>query len=283
MTARTIIPKPGSMVPSSGVFELKPTTRIKASRDAQNVGKYLEEFLRPATGYSLTLEDASDSNLEPDQIVLTTMGAKTSLGDEGYELKVTPEAIIIRAPKPAGLFYGIQTLRQLFPPDVESPQKVQGAAWTVPATSIEDRPRFKWRGMHLDVGRHMFPVEFIKRYIDLVALHKMNVLHWHLTEDQGWRIEIKQYPKLTEIGSKRAATPTPANRRKSDGKPYGGFYTQEQIKQVVAYAADRFVTVVPEIEMPGHSIAALASYPELGCTGGPYAVRAQWGLSLIHI
>ncbi len=272
-----VIPKPANVVSSPGVFELGPTTRVKASKDALEIGAYLAESLRAPTGYSLALEESADTGPGPNEILLTTAGAKDSLGDEGYTLTVTPKAILIRAPKAAGLFYGVQTLRQLLPPDVESAQ-VREVAWTVPAVEIQDKPRFGWRGMHLDVGRHIFPLEFIKRYIDLLALHKMNVFHWHLTEDQGWRIEIAKYPKLTEIGSQREASPIPANRRKLDGKPYRGFYTQEQIKQIVAYAASRFVTVVPEIEMPGHAVAALAAYPEFGCTGGPYAVRTWWGI-----
>jgi len=274
-----LIPKPVNMTPSPGVFELGSATRIKASSEAIKVGAYLQESLQTPTGYSLALEEASGGKPEPNEILLTTVGAGDGLGDEGYELEATPEAITIRASKAAGLFYGVQTLRQLLPPDIESAQPVQGVAWVVPAVNIHDKPRFGWRGMHLDVGRHFFPVEFIKRYIDLLALHKMNVFHWHLTEDQGWRIEISKYPGLTEIGSRREATPIPANQRKLDGKPYSGFYTQEQIKEVVDYAASRFVTVVPEIEMPGHAVAALTAYPELGCTGGPYTVRTQWGIA----
>jgi len=152
----------------------------------------------------------------------------------------------------------------------------------VPFVDIEDVPRFAWRGMHLDVGRHMFPIDFIKKYIDYLAFHKLNVFHWHLTEDQGWRIEIKKYPKLTEISAFRNETIVghhSTNPQKFDGQKYGGFYTQEEIKEVVKYANERFITVVPEIEMPGHAIAALAAYPELSCTGGPFDVRTSWGIS----
>ena len=152
-------------------------------------------------------------------------------------------------------------------------------AWLAPAVRIKDRPRFPWRGLMLDTGRHMFAPAFIKRLIDLMALHKLNVFHWHLTEDQGWRIEIKKYPRLTEIGAWRNISPLPGEMEAPDGQPYGGFYTQAQIREIVAYAASRFITVVPEIEMPGHAMAALASYPELGCTGGPYAVRTSWGIA----
>jgi len=167
------------------------------------------------------------------------------------------------------LFYAVQTLCQLLP--------VKGGR-AIPAVEIEDKPRFAWRGLMLDVGRHIFPLEFILRLLDAMALHKLNVLHWHLTEDQGWRIEIKRYPKLTEVGAWRSSSPLLTDRQTPDGVPYGGFFSQEQVKQVVAYAAERFITVMPEIEMPGHAMAALASYPELGCTGGPYQVRTRWGV-----
>ncbi len=189
----------------------------------------------------------------------------TRLGEEGYELTVTPEAVTIVAATERGAFYGRKTLDQLGPPPI-------------PCLRIIDRPRFSWRGMHLDVGRHFFPVQQIKRYLDLLALHKLNTFHFHLTEDQGWRIAIKKYPRLTKIGSRRAETPLPATPDRGDGKPYGGFYTQKEIREIVAYAAARHITVVPEIEMPGHSLAALAAYPELSCTGGPFAVRTKWGI-----
>jgi hexosaminidase len=189
------------------------------------------------------------------QIELTT---KPGLGPEGYELTVTPERVIIRASQPAGIFYGKQTLQQLLP-------------GPIPCLHIEDRPRFPWRGAMLDVARHFFPKEFVKRYIDLLALHKLNTLHLHLTDDQGWRVEIKKYPKLTEVGSWRAET-------NGDGKRYGGFFTQDDLREIVAYAAERHITVVPEIEMPGHGLAALTAYPELSCTGGPFKVRTRWGV-----
>jgi hexosaminidase len=190
---------------------------------------------------------------------------------EAYTLTTSKKGIVIRGNSARGVFYGIQTLFQLLPPEVYgSNGLVKNRAIKIPQVSVQDEPRYAWRGMHLDVGRHFFPVEFIKKYIDVLAMHKMNVFHWHLTEDQGWRIEIKKYPKLTGIGSVR---------KNDDGTTYGGFYTQEQIKEVVAYAASRFVDVMPEIEMPGHSIAALAAYPELSCTGGPFEVRTVWGVS----
>lgn len=180
------------------------------------------------------------------------------LGEEGYELDVTPERATLSAATPAGLFRGSRTVLQLLDPATKS----------IPACRVVDRPRFPWRGMHLDVCRHFFPVSFVKRYVDVLAYHKMNVFHWHLTEDQGWRIAIEKYPKLTEVGA----------WRDEGGKRAGGFYTKDEIREVVAYAAARHVKVVPEIELPGHALAALAAYPELSCTGGPFAVATRWGV-----
>jgi hexosaminidase len=226
----------------------------------------------------LTLAESIADNPQPNAILLNTTGNGEIPGNESYYLQVTPEGIVVRAARPAGIFYALQTLRQLFPAEIERSQKIQECEWTVPAVLIEDAPRFQWRGMMLDTARHIYPVEFIKRFIDLLALHKLNVFHWHLTDDQGWRVEIKKYPKLTRVGAYRTASPLPSEPEELDGKPYGGFYSQEQIKDVVSYAARRFVAVVPEIDMPGHSMAALAGYPELGCSGGPYAVPSRWGV-----
>lgn len=194
------------------------------------------------------------------------------LSEEAYTLEINAKGITIGASSPSGFFYGVQSFIQLLP--------IGKDVAVLPYLSISDAPRFAWRGLHLDVGRHFFPVEFVKKYIDLMALYKLNTFHWHLTEDQGWRIEIKQYPKLTEVGSQRKETILEKNFSpyKGDGKPYGGFYTQEEIKEVVAYAAARSITIVPEIEMPGHSLAALAAYPELGCGTGTYEVGTRWGV-----
>ena len=273
-----VVPKPVALTPLEGVFPLSPRTQIAIATDAEAVADYLRQLLRPATGCPLDIKQVSDSRARPDTILLALSEHGESLGTEGYSLTVTPESIVIRAPRPAGLFYGVQTLRQLLPAEIERRNGACRGPWVVPAVEIIDEPRFRWRGLCLDVARHFFPVDFVKRYIDLLALHKMNVLHLHLTEDQGWRIEIKKYPRLTDIGSKREATPIPSNRKELDGKPYEGFYTQDQIRDMVQYAASRFVTVVPEVEMPGHCMAALAAYPALGCTGGPYKVRTYWGI-----
>lgn len=193
----------------------------------------------------------------------------SNLGDEGYELNITQNRIDITASHIRGLFYGVQSLRQLLPAEFESKTGMTKPGFKIPCVEITDNPKFKWRGMLLDCGRHFMDKEFVKRYIDLLAYYKMNTLHWHLTEDQGWRIEIKKYPKLTEIGSWRT---------EADGSRYGGFYTQDEIKEVVEYAKERFVNVVPEIELPGHSVAAIASYPNLSCTGKQIDVETQWGV-----
>ncbi len=192
-----------------------------------------------------------------------------------YFLSISPEKIEIKAKSARGFYYALETFRQLLPDTLN-----KSSTYLLPAIEIYDYPKFEWRGVHLDVGRHFFPKEFIKKYIDQLAKHKMNVFHWHLTEDQGWRIEIKKYPKLTSISSRRKETIVEKNFNPyvGDGIEYGGFYTQEDIKEIVAYAEDRFVTIVPEIEMPGHSLAALAAYPVLSCTGGPFEVGTKWGV-----
>ncbi len=239
-----------------GHFALSSTTRILVDRDASEVkaiGDYLADLLRPATGRRLPVLEVA-GYLPADTILLTTIGADRDLGEEGYELRVTTVTVEVRAPNPAGLFYGVQTLRQLLP--------------TIPCLRIVDRPQYPWRGLLLDSGRHFMTKEFVKKYIDLLAMHKLNRLHWHLTEDQGWRIEIKRYPKLTTVGAWRG----------QGSERYGGYYTQEDIRDIVAYAESRYVMVVPEIEMPGHSVAALAAYPELSCTGGPFEVSTRWGV-----
>src|SRR6266567_465889 len=194
-----------------------------------------------------------------------------------------PSHVAIRAYRAAGAFYGLQTLRQLFPPAIFRQAQTAGVIWSIPAIAIEDSPRFAWRGVHLDVARHFMPKEFVKKYIDLAALHKLNRFHWHLTDDQGWRLEIKQYPRLTQVGAWRRETLIGRKDQDSttwrfDGQPHGGFYTQDDVREIVAYAGARFVTIVPEIEMPGHSQAAIAAYPELGNTGSAIPVWTSWGV-----
>jgi hexosaminidase len=214
--------------------------------------------------------------------VLTTREAQPTLATEGYTLSVTPGRVVIRAGGSAGLFYGVQSLLQLLPPEVLAPNPVQGIDWTVPCVQIEDRPRFPWRGFLLDVGRHFFNPAEIKQVLDLMALHKLNTFHWHLTDDQGWRIEIKKYPRLTEVGAWRKGIgfgldPKAGSAYGPDGR-YGGFYSQAEVRDIVAYAQARNITIVPEIEMPGHASAALAAYPQLSCFGGPYNTDIGGGI-----
>lgn len=263
-----IVPRPVSLSLGDDLLTLKDNVDIVArTAEEKNIGKFLIAFFTTRNIPS-SVFDESDSE---KKIILTTVD---SLAEESYSLEVTDDGVVITGGSDSGLFYGVQTLMQLFAPDPASGN-------SLPFVSITDSPRFPYRGLHLDVGRHMFPLAFIKKYIDLLAYHKFNFFHWHLTEDQGWRIEIKKYPRLQEVAAYRRETVVgrhDASSKEYDGKRYGGYYTQEEIKDIVNYAADRYVTIIPEIEMPGHSIAALAAYPELGCTGGPYEVHTTWGV-----
>ena len=266
-----IIPMPQEIVTAqgnpfilkSGVKILYPEGNEKMQRNAQ----FLADYLKTATGKDFAIEAGTEGK---NAIVLTLGTANEN--PESYQLKVAGDGITITGPTEAGVFYGIQSLRKSLPVAV-------GADISMPAVEINDAPRFGYRGAHFDTSRHFFTVDEVKTYIDMMALHNMNRLHWHLTEDQGWRLEIKKYPKLTEIGSKRSETVIGRNSGEYDGKPYGGFYTQEEAKEIVAYAADRYITVIPEIDLPGHMQGALAAYPHLGCTGGPYEVWKIWGVS----
>ena len=252
-----IIPKPVSLEMSNGRFLVDFDTKIQYDSALENEGSYLAQMLSFATGNSIV----SSSNEAQGTIVLKL--DNTIKNEEGYTLSVKFDKIVLAGKTAKGVFYGIQTLRQLMPSSIE---KGQVAELTIPAVHITDSPRYQYRGMHLDVARHFYDVDFIKKYIDLIAMHKMNTFHWHLTEDQGWRIEIKKYPKLTEIGAFRNGTIVGHHPgTENDNKKDGGFYTQEQIKEVVAYATKRNVTVIPEIELPGHSSSAIAAYPYLSC------------------
>jgi hexosaminidase len=262
-----IIPMPNTIKQLDGNdFVFNKNTRIVADADLQSVAKMLDEFLSPALGFHLSLSAEKPTN----NVVVLKLNSGLNLGEEGYWLKADSNSIIIEANKPAGIFYGIQTLRQLLPAEIFNKYKVDGAVWKVPPVEIEDIPQFGWRGQHLDVSRHFFPVEFIKKYIDLMAIHKLNRFHWHLTDDQGWRIEIKKYPKLTKIGAWRNSTRINDYRnpnRICENKRYGGCYTKRQIREIVQYAKERYIEILPEIEMPGHSGAAVRSYPWLSCNG----------------
>lgn len=273
-----VIPKPIALEMLNGRFLIHADTKIIGTPELQNEGDYLSNMLSHAVGSNITFGGSKDLK---GNIVLQLDASIDS--EEGYKLSVAYDSVIISGKTNRGVFYGIQTLRQLMPSTIESSNSKVDVL-TIPATLIKDSPRYAYRGMHLDVARHFFPVSFVKKYIDIIAMHKMNTFHWHLTEDQGWRIEIKKYPKLTEIGAFRKETIVGHGNTwknedvKYDGVRYGGFYTQEEVKDIVAYATKRHVTVIPEIELPGHSLAAIASYPELGNTGEQYEVGTRWGV-----
>lgn len=271
-----IIPLPSQIETRPGEFHLTSETAILADLPNRWNADYLQALLSTPSGFPLP-------GLSPDQseknfISLRLMPVLASLGNQGYRLTVSPEAVRVEAPELAGVFYGIQSLRQLLPVEIEERRPVSGVDWRIPCMTITDQPRFAWRGFMLDEGRHFQGQETVLQMLDLMALQKLNVFHWHLTEDQGWRIEIRKYPRLTEIGSRRAGTRNGFTAGRHDGVPHGGYYTQAEIRAIVAYAAERHITIVPEVEMPGHSVAALAAYPELSCTGGPFEVATHFGI-----
>ncbi len=273
VAAPAIIPAPAELRVMGGApFVVTTDTRIRADAAATPVANWfgrwsgLQIVASGEAGITLAIEPA----------------LKGEVGDEGYKLSCGAAGVAIRGATAAGVFYGVQTLRQLLPPDMErGGVRAAGGRAEVPALEITDRPRFVWRGALLDVGRYFVTVVDVKRFLDEMALHKLNVFHWHLTEDQGWRIEIKKYPKLTEVGAWRASSPVAGGNKADDGVPHGGFYTQDEVREIVAYAAARFIRVLPEIELPGHSSAAIASYPQLGNDDSPgYAptVQTRWGV-----
>jgi len=274
----SIIPAPNKIEAGHGVFVCDKNTSVVCGKDSRDVADYFVSEVSPAIGFRPAVADP----VKGKSIVLAVDKAlEGQLGAEGYQLRVESDKIEAKAAANAGLFYAVQTLRQLMGADVFSDKPLGGKSIEIPCVAITDVPRFKWRGLHLDAGRCYMPVEFVKKFIDLLAVHKMNVFHFHLTEDQGWRIEIKKYPRLTEVGSWRDGTLIGHKKdlpNKYDGVRYGGFYTQQQLRDIVDYAAQRYITVVPEIEMPGHALAALAAYPQYSCTGGPHSVQMGWGI-----
>ncbi len=255
-----LIPFPQELKYLGGNFIVSPGIVFKAPGDADNLTVYLKNYIRHLYGMKfMSTGDAITSSIDL-KIDPGFMPSKP----EAYSMKITPQNITIISSNERGLFYGIQTLFQLLPKNIPADGAVK-----IQACEITDYPAFSWRGLNLDCARHFMSKDFIERYIDILAYYKFNILHWHLTDDQGWRIEIKRYPKLTQVG---------AWRKEADGSIYGGYYTQKEIKEIVAYAKSRFVTIVPEIEMPGHCMAALAAYPENSCTGGPFEVPITWGV-----
>lgn len=259
----SLVPKPQQIKYFDGSFTLNSETTIFFQKESEAVGKYLQDYLKKNFEAELSLTQTETRQ----QIKLFLRDVENiNNNPEGYHLIINKDQILIEAKDNRGLFYGVQTLKQIIFSSQISPKD---KAIKFPCIEIYDYPKFQWRGLNLDCCRHFMSKDFIKRYIDLLAFQKMNILHWHLTEDQGWRIEIKKYPELTQIG---------AFRKYDDGSVYGGFYSQDDIKEIVQYAQSRFITVVPEIEMPGHSTAAIATYPQLSCTGGPFEVGTLWGV-----
>lgn len=283
----SIIPEPVKMNVGSGQYSLPANFRIELNSslpEIKFIATDLGNKISTATGYTFKVEEKAQSSNNIRLYLNKTHNKE--IGDEGYTLKIDAQGVLIEANKSAGLYYGTKTLLQLLPKDIESNAVVKQASWTMPAVEITDYPRFEWRGMLLDVSRHFFTMDEVKQFIDNMVKYKYNKFHWHLTDDQGWRIEIKSLPKLTEVGAWRAprvgnwttfSKPTP-----DEPKTYGGFYTHEDIREIIKYADERFVTVLPEIDVPGHSLAAVASYPELSCTPGTYQVNSgdkfmDWG------
>lgn len=272
----SIIPQPQSVVEMDGTFTITKDTRIcldDMSEEMLRVAGFLNERLRQAAGFELEVVS------EPGKANFIAFRNKEGV-PESYTIDAGPDSFVVGYADGAGAFYAIQTLLQLLPVEIFSQEVRKGIEWTIPCCSITDAPRFKYRGMHLDVCLHYFDLEFLKRYIDIMAAHKVNRFHWHLTEDQGWRLEIKKYPLLTEKGQWRKETVIGSlGSGIYDGIPHGGYYTQEQVKELVKYAADRYVTIIPEIELPGHALAAIACYPELSCgLEDHYETATRWGI-----
>lgn len=259
-----IIPVPAEIVPGNGTFTLDRSTTICAADDSLNsTATFYAKKMRASTGFQLPV---INSVSKPGAINLII--DNKIAGDESYRLEVTPRQINLSAPTKRGLFYGMASLMQLLPAEIESDRMISDIKWNVPEMTVTDRPRFEYRGLMLDVTRHFISVEGLKKHIDMLASLKINTLHLHLSDYQGWRIEIKRYPRLTEIGS---------HRIDEYGNEYSGYYTQDEIRDIVAYAQERFITIIPEIDVPGHSLAAIAAYPELSCTGEQYEVMSRWG------
>jgi len=279
-TARyPIIPKPVKIEPRIGNFLIEQRTVIRTDHQNRENAYYLQSILSRPTGYQLQIRREKEN--EENSIILEIKLSLLELGEEGYFLSVDDGTIKITSSSTKGVFYGIQTLRQFLPVEIESKNYISDFQWLIPCVKIEDNPRFSWRGFMLDEARHFQGIENIKRTIDLMALQKLNTLHWHLTDDQGWRIEITQYPNLTVDGSKRVGTSRTwmdSVVKNHDGNPHSGFYSQEELRETIAYASERNITVIPEIDIPGHSSALISSYPHLSCSGVHKEVPTSFGV-----
>ncbi|MEN6383916.1 MAG: beta-N-acetylhexosaminidase [Phycisphaerales bacterium] len=276
----SIIPAPLKIKQKTGYFQVSASTAVFSDQETKKIARDFGQALSLSSQICPNVPDLMESEINCIQFKLNAN--LDALGLEGYRLEVKENNILIESSAIHGVFYGMQTLKQLFPVEIYAGQMSANRNFKVPCCIIEDMPRFKWRGLSLDVSRHFMPKEFVKKYIDLLAMHKMNMFHWHLTDDQGWRIEIKKYPKLTSIGAWRKETIVGywnTIPHVYDGKPHGGFYTQDDIREIVAYAKQRCITIVPEIDMPGHVQAALGAYPQFGNTNEPLSVWTTWGVS----
>ena len=269
-----IVPRPVSYESQKGKLSLSDKSVVYvADKSLVRLATMFCSYVKAEKGVSLSVAEGVASKKGA-----ITLSIDKSLAEEAYTLEITKKGVVVKGGSEKGLFYGLQSLRQ-----VVFHAKAKGKKAELPCMVVEDKPHFGYRGGMFDVCRYMFSVDEVKTFIDILALHKINRFHWHLTEDQGWRIEIKKYPELTKVGSMRSSTQVGRYSRREkpvlDGKPYGGFFTQEEVRDIVRYASERYIEVIPEIDMPGHMVAALASYPELGCTKGPYEVRTIWGIS----
>ena len=272
-----VIPQPRSVNMQKGApFLLQSSTIITytAGNDMQRNATFLSQWINELTGVKLGVQATKGKAKSVISLVIDAK-AKDINNTEGYAINITNKGIVVRGNTAAGVFYGCQTLRKTMP----ALKNADGTAVIeMPAVAITDEPRFEYRGMHLDCSRHFYKASFVKQYIDMIALHNMNRFHWHLTDDQGWRFAVDKYPKLATIASQRNGTMLGHCPNVIDHTPYGGYYTDEEIKDIIKYAADRYITIIPEVDMPGHMMAVLAAYPELGCTGGPYETAMRWGI-----
>jgi len=267
----SVIPMPNDVTLAEGSFDVAGALIAYDENLDGASAKAVDDFVQ-------TLKTVTGNSMSGKSGRTIHFGLNPNLGAEEYYLQVRTDGVDVEASAFGGFFYAIQTLKQMLPAEVYGNKAVK-AAWLLPCVTILDAPRFDYRGIHLDACRHFWSIEETKRYLDIAAAYKINRLHWHLTEDQGWRMEIKKYPKLTEIGAWRNGTCIGKDFDSNDGIRYGGFYTQDEMRQIVAYAAERNIIVIPEVDLPGHMVAALAAYPELGCTGGPYEVWTRWGVA----
>lgn len=282
----SIVPKPVQINKTgNNYFSIIDSTEIlfdKGNPELKRLGEYFARLFFIPSGRKLEVKENPNNLNTKNKIILTLTNGFKEPEEEGYALNVSGDTVRISALKGAGIFYGIQTLRQLLPVEIErKSDPLSDIEWKIPSLDIMDSPAYKWRGMMLDTCRHYMPVRFIKEFIDHLAMYKLNKFHWHLTEDQGWRIEIKKYRELSKISAWRKETVkghAGELPNKYNGEKHGGIYTQDEIREIINYAKDRYITIIPEIEMPGHSVAALAAYPELSCTGGPFEVKTIWGV-----